>query len=117
MERFEREQAHPLSLEDLKEMTKKEVSNPCLESLIYVETRATEKRPRKLFPAYPFDIVEGNEEDELILYVVQFIMQHYNTACISIPISEIGVKCRFWNLPPTEKLLDLMPMADSREVQ
>lgn len=117
MERFAREQAHTLSLEEIQDTIDAEVSNPCIERLIYVETRATDKRERKIFPVYPFDLMEGADGKVLVLFVVQYIMKQYTTACITIPVSDIGVKCRFWNLPPTEDILDKMPMADSSEVQ
>lgn len=120
MEQFEREQAHPLSLEEIKAIAEEEIakgSNPCLRRMVFIETRAKEDQPRKIFPAYPFSILPGKDGDVLVLFVVQFVMQSYNTACITISVKDIGVTCRFWNLPPTEKAMDAVPLADVSGVQ
>lgn len=120
MERFEREQAHVISLEEIRKIAEKEIvkgDNPCLNKLVYMETRATEKTPRKIFPAYPYTVMPGKDCDVLVLFVGQYIMKSYNTACITIPVTDIGVTCRFWSLPPTDEVMDKIPLADVSGVQ
>lgn len=120
MERFEREQAHVISLEEIRKIAEEEIekgSNPCLRKMMFIETRATEKNLRKIFPAYPYTVMPGKDCDVLVLFVVQYIMKSYNTACITIPVTDIGVTCRFWNLPPTDEVMDKMPLADVSGVQ
>lgn len=120
MEQFEIEQAHTLSLEEIRAVAEEEITkgcNPCLKKLVFIETRAKGDQPRKIFPAYPYSVLPGKDGDVLILFVVQYIMKSYNTACISISMNDIGVNCRFWNLPPTEKVMDAVPLADAAGVQ
>ena len=120
MQKFEREQIRELTEEDLRYILRGELekgSNPCLNRLFFVETRATERMPRKIFPVYPADIIGGKDGDVLIVYVVQFIAGQYSTACITMPVSDIGVKCRFWTLPPVDAVMDAMPLKDVAEVQ
>lgn len=120
MQKFAREQIHELTEKELREMAEAEIQkgeNPCLNRLVFVETRATEKTPRKIFPAYPASILSSEHGDALVVFIVQFMMGQYSTLCIKMPFSEIGVKCRFWSLPPTESVMDAMPLKDTAEVQ
>ena len=113
MEQFAREQAHPLTLEDIRSIADEEIvkgSNPCLRKLVYLETRETENQSRRLFPAYPFSVTEGKDGDVLVLFVVQYAMKTYQTIGTAIPVKDIGVTCRFWNLPPQESVMDLNPL-------
>lgn len=120
MQKFEREQTRELKEEDLRAIATAEIKagdNPCLTRLVYAETRATERTPRKIFPAYPADVIKGKDSDILILYVVQSIAGQYSTACITMPFTDIGVKCRFWTLPPVDSVMDAMPLKDVAGVQ
>jgi len=121
MQKFEREQIRELTEKELREMAEAEIvkgENPCLNRLIFVETRATEKTPRKIFPAYPASILSSEDKgDALVLFIVQYMMGQYSTLCIKMPFSEIGVKCRFWTLPPVDAVMDALPLKDVPEVQ
>lgn len=120
MERFAREQAHVIGVEELNKITDEEIvkgMNPCMDRLVFMETRATEKTPRKLFPAYPLYMMEGKEGKVLVMVVVQYMNKMYNTCAIAQPVGDIGVKFRFWNLPPTEEAMDALPMVDIQGAQ
>ena len=117
MERFGREQAHTLSLDDLETMINTDSMNPCIERLIYVETRKTERKERSIYPGYPAQVKEKDGKRMLIFFVNQCMAGQYNTACVSMPEDEIGVKARFWNLPPMEEIMEKDPMISSAEVQ
>ena len=120
MKRFTSLQAHVIGVEELKKITDEEIvkgMNPCMDRLMFLETRATKKTPRKLFPAYPLYMMEGKEGKVLVIALVQYMNKMYSTCAIAQPVSDIGVKFRFWNLPPTEEAMDALPMADIQEVQ
>lgn len=117
MERFEREQAHPISLEEIEELTQRQVSNPCIERLVYVETRQKGTQERKIFPAWPFEVMEGKDGKVIVMYVAQYMMRQYITACVTVPVKDIGATFRIWNLPPSDSLMERMPLADKSEVQ
>lgn len=120
MQKFEREQIRELTADDLRDIVGFEIEkgqNPCLDRLFFVETRATKKVPRKIFPVYPAEVVGGKDGDMLVVYVVQFMAGQYGTACTTIPVGDIGVKCRFWTLPPVDAVMDAMPLKDAAEVQ
>ena len=122
MQRFAREQIRELTEKELREMAEAEIQkgeNPCLNRLIFVETRATEKTPRKIFPVYPSGVLSGEDKDgdALVVFIVQYMMGQYSTLCIKMPFKEIGVKCRFWTLPPVDAVMDAMPLKDVPEVQ
>ena len=101
MQKFEREQIRELTEADLRDIVGLEI----------------ERTPRKIFPVYPADIIGGKDGDVLILYVVQCLGGQYSTVCITVPVSDIGVKCRFWTLPPVPSVMDAMPLKDVPEVQ
>ena len=106
--------------EKIREIVKEELKkgdNPCLTKLLFMETRAKGEHPRKIFPAYPFDIVSGKDGDVLVVFLVQYLMKTYNTACITFPMKDIGVTCRFWDVPPTDAAMDAFPLKDTAEVQ
>lgn len=120
MERFARMQVHELSLEDIQKIADEEItkgSNPCLDKLVYIETRAKGEHPRKIFPAYPFSVMDGKDGKVVVVFMVQYIMRTYTTACITFAAGDIGVTCRFWNLPPTDEVMDAVPMVDASGVQ
>lgn len=117
MERFGREQAHTLGFDDLQKMIDSESMNPCIERLIYVETRKTERKERSIYPGYPAQIKEKDGKRSLIFFVNQCMAGQYNTACVSVPEEDIGIKLRFWNLPPAEEVLEKDPLISSVEVQ
>ena len=117
MERFGREQAHTLDMDDLQAIIDTDSMNPCIERLIYVETRKTERKERSIYPCYPAQIKEKDGVRSVIFFVNQCMAGQYNTACVSMPENEFGVKARFWNLPPNEDVLEKEPMISSVEVQ
>ena len=120
MQKFEREQTRELTADDLRDIVGVELKkggNPCLDRLFFVETRATKKVPRKIFPVYPAEVVSGKDGDVLVAFVVQSVIGQYCTSCITIPFGDIGVKCRFWTLPPVDAVMDTMPLKDAAEVQ
>ena len=117
MERFGREQAHVMSLDDLQKMIDSESMNPCIERLIYIETRKTDRKERAIYPGYPAQIKEKDGKRSLIFFVNQCMAGQYNTACVSVPEEDIGVKLRFWNLPPAEEVLEKDPLMSTVEVQ
>lgn len=126
MERFEREQTRVLELDDLEKMLeelKKKVDekqpiNPCIDQLIFVETRQSTKKKRAVYPAYPAKIkVRENGKRALVFFVNQAMAGQYNTAMVVLEEDEIGVKARFWTLPPTEALLEKMPLMSIAEAQ
>jgi hypothetical protein len=118
MERFEREQTRVLELDDLEKMLEDRGMNPCVDQLIFVETRRSQKKERAIYPAYPAQIkVRENGKRALIFFVNQCIAAQYNTACVVLEEDEIGVKARFWTLPPTEALLEKMPLMSIAEAQ
>lgn len=117
MERFGQEQAHTLDFDDLQKMIDTESMNPCIERLIYVETRKTDRKERSIYPGYPAQIKEKDGKRSLIFFVNQCMAGQYNTACVSVPEEDIGIKLRFWNLPPSEEVLNKKPLISSAEVQ
>ena len=118
MEKFAREQAHTLSLNQLEEILK-DTGKPTINRLIFAETRSTEKKKRGIFPCWPGEVRAATDDKprSVILFMAQFIAGNYNTICVEIPEPDIGVTIRFWNLPPMEEVMDAMPMADAKEVQ
>lgn len=117
MERFGREHAHTLSMDDLQTIVDTDSMNPCIERLIFVETRKTDKRERSIYPCYPAQIKEKDGVRSVIFFVNQCMAGQYNTACVAMPENEIGVKARFWNLPPRDEMMESDPMISSTEVQ
>ena len=120
MKRFASDEARVISPEELQKITDEEITggmNPCMDRLIFIETRATERTPRKLFPAYPLYMMEGKDGKVLVMVLVQYMNKMYSTCAIAQPVSDIGVKFRFWTLPPTEEAMDAVPMPDTSEVQ
>lgn len=118
MNRFMREQAHTMSVEELLGMVESDVTNPTVNRLIFLETRATENRNRGIFPCWPAQVRTNKDgKRSVILFVVQCLKGSYGIICIEEPEDALDVKIRFWNLPPSDEMLDSMPMTDSTEVQ
>lgn len=117
MERFEREQAHPMTMDELQALIDSNSMNPCLDRLVFIETRKTERRERAIYPGYPAQIKEQNGKKSVIVFVNQCMAGHYNTACVAMAEEEIGKKCRFWSLPPTDEVMDKLPMLSDVEAQ
>lgn len=118
MKRFQREQAHTLSMDDLANVLEAQSKNPCMERLIFVETRKTPRKERSLFPCWTADIREDKDHKRtLVFFAVQLLGGQYNTVCMQIPEENLGKICRFWNLPPAEEAMDADPLPESTEVQ
>lgn len=118
MQKFEREQTHVIDISEIEKMLNEDPSNPTIRRLMFVETRSTQKGAHIVFPCYPAYFIEPNDEEKsLVFFAIQCVGGNYQSVCIKIPISDIGVKCRFWSLPPTDELMQKMPMANAKQVQ
>ena len=118
MNRFKREQAHTLNVDELLKMVEDDVTNPTVNRLIFIETRATDNRNRGIFPCWPAQVkTDKDGKRSVILFVTQCLKGSYGIICIEEPEDTVGVKIRFWNLPPSDEVLDAFPMTDSTEVQ
>ena len=104
MNRFEREQAHALELDDILTMLEAEAKNICLDRLVFLQARDMKTN-------------ESGDKRELYMFVVQNVAGKYNTAYLCVPEKAIGVTCRFWNLPPSQDVIDKNPLTDTAEVQ
>lgn len=119
MERFAREQAHMVSLDDIQKMTDSESRNICLDRMIFLVARNMKTKECNIYPCYPAMIASEEESGKRSIYIflVQNVAGRYNTAYLNIPEGDIGTTCQFWNLPPSQELMDKNPLKDSTEVQ
>lgn len=119
MNRFEREQAHILELDDILTMLEAEAKNICLDRMVFLQARDMKNKESRIYPCYPVDMKtnESGDKRELYMFVVQNVAGRYNTAYLCVPEKDIGVTCRFWNLPPSQDVIDKNPLTDTSEVQ
>ena len=103
-----------LDIEQIKSMILGKDNNPTVARLIFIETRPTPKNKRKVFPCYPV-FVDNAETGKLTISIAQCSMNRYFFGYAKIPVEDIGVKCRFWSLPPTDALMDLNPLEPAVE--
>lgn len=104
--------AHLMTLQEVRDVMNFPKLNPTVSSMIFVETRKTAKSERKLFPCYPIRYDE--ESNKLIIAVAQCSADRYFFGYVDMPREDIGVKCRFWSAPPTEEMMNEDPLPEAR---
>ena len=103
--------AHLMTLQEVRDVLNFPCLNPIVNRMIFVETRKTAKNDRKVFPCYP--IRYDSEQCKLIFAVVQCSSDRYFFGYIDMPQEDIGVKCRFWSAPPTEEMMNEDPLPEA----
>ena len=104
-----------IDAEELKNMIEEECGSPVIEELVFLETRATENIPGKIFPCFleAWGTEEGEEGVSFQCCVTQFAKGEYGLLRVRIHGSEIGVSKRFWDKPPTKALRDEHPFLET----
>lgn len=125
MVRFEG--AHVIEAEELKEIIDEETSNPTIERLMFVEVRAKDLMPAKVFPCYmeayateSFVNAEEHKTPELMFQccIVQSGGGNFGMVRVVIRESELGTTKRIWDKPPTKGRSEDTPWAPvEKEVQ
>ena len=103
------ENAVIITPEELKEIIEEEMTNPTLERLMFLETKAKNDIPGKVFPCW----VEawGEDEDAAVkndphlkfwICIAQYTGGEFKLARVIIPASDLGTKVRIWDRPPTK---------------
>ena len=112
------ENAKVIDAEELKESLLEESTNPTLERLMFLEVRPKDDKPGKIFPCF----VEawGEEENsemkiDLGLRFQVCILQssggQFGLVRVIIPATDLGVRKRIWDKPPTKGHREFVPWA------
>lgn len=116
--------AQILTAEKLNEMLKTlEISDKgvLINELRFIETRATSKFPRKIFPCYiPEWFWEDENQEQLhsiTLNILQIVEGELQILKANVEMKELGRTKRLWTEPPTEELMDQNPLLDSEVPQ
>ena len=116
MERLD--QVEELTLDMIPDLVKNPTWNFTVNKLLFLETRQTEKMPRKVFPCYIMDYAHPADDEskvyEMLVCIIQFMKGEPQMITTTIHAEEVGVSRRFWKMPPSDTYLDsLPPMLDS----
>ena len=107
MVRFEN--AKVIEAEELKEIIEEEYTNPTIERLMFIETKAKGDIPGKVFPCY----LEawGEEENAAVktdpglrfqVCIAQSMNGEFSMVRVYILAKDLGVTKRIWDKPPTK---------------
>lgn len=97
-----------LSMDTIKEILESKSMNPTIARLIFMETRKGPNVERKVFPCYPVKLSE--DEKVLTVSVAQCTTNQYLFGVARLPVEDLGVVFRFWDMPPSDELLDIDPL-------
>ena len=116
------ENARTIDAEELKEIIDEELSNPTIERLMFIETKAKNDIPGKVFPCY---LVAWGEEENAEMKVdpgLRFridILQcsggEFSIVQVVVMANELGVTKRIWDKPPTKGRKEYIPWATVAE--
>ena len=116
-----------LTLNEIANMVRNPTDKPLVERMIWMDARATDKVPRTLLPCFVNDILErrdNGEVDGVHVTLVQWVKGEPCMIRVGIPAKDIcggGAlspgkgKCRFWNKPPKEDVMERYPFSDTEE--
>ena len=116
------ENAKMLGVEELKEIVEEQHSNPCVERLIFLETKSPDGES-KIFPCYieawGYDDIKPAADHKSMMFKLS-ITQYVHGECALIRVvvreSEIGTNKRFWDKPAKKDLRNETPWVE-KEVQ
>lgn len=120
MVRFEN--AKVIEAEELKEIIEEESGNPTVDRLMFIETKAKNDIPSKVFPCY----LEawGQEENAEMKVdpglrfqccIMQSMGGEFGMVRVMILANELGVTKRIWDKPPTKGRREDTPWAAVEE--
>lgn len=116
------ENARVIEAEELKEIIEEEYSNPTVERLMFIETKAKDNMPGKVFPCYME--AWGEEENAEVkvdpglrfqMSIAQCVNGEFGLIRVVVLANELGVNKRIWDKPPTKGRRDDTPWARVEE--
>lgn len=117
------ESAKVISPEELKELIEEQHANPCVERLIFVETKAKEGVDSRIFPAFVeawgYDDIKPAQDHKTMMFkmaLTQYTKGEIAMVQVVIRETEIGVNKRIWDKPPKKDLRNFTPWVET-EVQ
>lgn len=118
------ESAKMIGAEELKEIIDEEYTNPTVERLMFLETKANGEMPGKIFPCYmeAWAKDEGKssvEADKLMFQccIVQCTEGQFSMLRVVLHEDELGIRKRIWDKPPTKGLREDHPWLDTEVTQ
>ena len=119
------DQAKVMTTDELLKKLEEECTNPTIQRLMFIETKAHGDIPGKVFPCYleawrmPEEgaAAQANPEIEFGVCIVQSVHSEFGMVRVRIRASELGADKRIWNLPPGEALRNRTPFVDSGVIQ
>lgn len=108
-----------LSAEEIREELNEEISNPTVQRLCFIETKADPMRPAKASMLFPCYITAYTEEPELLFKcsLTQYINGSFGMVEVILKASELGIDKRIWDRPPTKIAREDAPWVDSEVPQ
>lgn len=119
------ESAKPIGPNELREMLEEESANPTVERLVFMETRAKEGKPAKIFPLFVEAWAYEDESEKLnpnpkvafkgcLMYIAD---GEFHAVQIMIHRWEFNLTKRIWDKPPAKGLRDDEIWLEDAEVQ
>ena len=117
------ENAKIIDAEELKELIEEQHANPCVERLIFLETKGKGEDDGHIFPAYveawAYDDIKPAQNHKSIMFkmaLTQYIQGETAMVQVVVRESDIGKNKRIWDKPPKKSLRDETPWVET-EVQ
>lgn len=117
------ESAKVIGPEELKELIEEQHANPCVERLIFLETKGKEGSEGRIFPAYieawGYDDIKPAQNHKTMMFkmaLTQYIKGEVSMVQVVIRESELGTNKRIWDKPPKKDLRNFTPWVET-EVQ
>lgn len=109
--------AKVLTAEEIKEMIDDEsMDNVVVNGLLFIETRAKDDQPGKVFPCYIYawreEEKDGKKQLAFQADVIQFRHGEFGMIQVILHEDEFGVTKRIWDKPPTKAMRDIMPFLE-----
>lgn len=119
------ESARMIGPMELREMMDEESENPAVERLVFIETRAKEGKPAKVFPVFLEAYAYEDEAEKLkpnpkmaFKGCVMFVTNgEFQPARVMLHSWEFNLTKRVWDKPPTKGLRDDEIWLEDAEVQ
>ena len=119
------ESARLIGPNELREMLEEESANPAVERLVFVETRAKEGKPARIFPVFVEAWAYEDESEKLnpnprvafkgcLMYIAD---GEFHAVQVMIHHWEFNLTKRIWDKPPTKGLRDDEIWLEDAEVQ
>lgn len=89
---------------EIKEICNEEYTNPTVERLMFIETKANEKMEGKVFPCYVESWAEAKGELLFKCMITQSMNGEFSGVLVIIRASDLGVTKRIWDKPPTKAI-------------